>query len=1274
MSSNQIKSTWTDRWSTFSASVMDGFNRFFLVILGNENVRRVRKMGYIRANSPGAKHTVVPGSQLDQINKLEPTYQAMSDADLAQTTIRLRQKLAGGAQLDSLLPEAFAAVRESAKRSKEMRHYDVQMIGGIVLHQGGIAEMMTGEGKTLVATLPAYLNGLTGRGVHVITVNDYLSRRDCEWMLPIFRTLGMEAAFIQSNMDPDGRRRAYDCDITYGTSSEFGFDYLRDNMKQARRGDNRYPPHSQQVMRMERDPRTDEFRLHYAIIDEVDNILIDEARTPLIISGQAFTNKERYDQANQVALKLSAEEKNYRHEMLIDLRVEMEKSPAEYEDPSKISPDGLEGEGLPILPRKRRKPGDPAPETGVLFEVREKEHSVFLTEKGIRRAEELVGVESFFTAGNTEWPHLMDNALRAQHLYRRNKQYAVMQHPDSGELSVIIIDENTGRLMVGRQWSEGLHQAVESKHLRDGVQIKEETQTLATITLQNFFKLYYKVGGMTGTAKTEETEFRKIYGLDVVTIPTNRPLIRKEHNDVVYRTGREKWDAVTEEVLDVNKTGRPILIGTTDVEKSLSLSALLKKKGIRHELLNALPEHAAREADIVAQAGRVAAVTISTNMAGRGTDIVLGGNPETMAWARLKGTYPSRLDIPEDIWKRTVDEIESKEKMREEGRRVAELGGLHIIGTERHDSRRIDNQLRGRAGRQGDPGSGKFFIALDDDLMRRYNGEFVARVMTSMGMKDGEAVEGRFLSKQIEKSQRRVEQLHFQSRKDLLEFDEVMNAQRKRVYGLRQRLLNDENPRLMITEFLERMLKATVARFLNPEFGPSRFAEFAKLRSDCNFTANDFFRCEYPDARDLVRRRAIAEAGNQIHDVLEEALQGEDSTEWNWQALRQTLERKWGLVYREDELRKFDRIQLSERLVEAVRDKVDKLPLDDGRDLLDSDYGINSLIDWLGRSFQVEVLPAELKGLDPNKANQLILSRLLEKYREKDALFPVMVSLSRFMPLVPNPFTMPNDREGLLAWARHRFPGQIENLPENDFRTESRDRLGEIILDTSVHALPSITQEELLAKADEILAHSSVVEPEDAQELADWVNQNVTGLTLTSADFSGLSPEFARNLVIESYDQQIRPEMHRMERNLLVNQIDQHWKQHLRTMDQLRATIHLRGYGQEDPKTVYKREGMQEFERMMEVARDTICELAFRMEEAGEVEDSIWVIDELVHAAPPKPAAPLPQLQGNNGPDGAPPAKIEQATKSGLGVGRNETCPCGSGKKYKNCCMRSVAN
>src|SRR5262249_2412349 len=482
---------------------------------------------------------------------------------------------------------------------------------------------------TLVATLPAYLNALTGKGVHVITVNDYLARRDCEWMLPIYRALGVTAGFIQSDMESPERRRAYDCDITYGTNSEFGFDYLRDNMKRARGGDPTWPPQYHQSHR----------GLHFAIIDEVDNILIDEARTPLIISGMAYSDVRRYGKANEIAVKLTE----------------------------------LQNAG-----------------GGPYYEVKEKEHTCHLTDEGIHKAEELAGVESFYTSGNLEWPHPIDNALKAHHLYRRDKHYAVMRDPESGVMSIIIIDEFTGRLMMGRQWSDGLHQAVEAKHAKDGVKIKEETQTLATITLQNYFKLYKKLAGMTGTAMTEANEFWKIYHLDVISVPTNRPLRRDSKPDVIFRTAKEKWTAVIEEIAEVHATGQPILIGTTDVDKSIKLSEMLKRRGIRHELLNALPEHAAREAEIVAQAGRIGAVTLSTNMAGRGTDIILGGNPETLAWAVLKNKYPTRLDVPEDEWKATVDAIESREKMREDGRRVAEMGGLHVIGTERHDARPTD--------------------------------------------------------------------------------------------------------------------------------------------------------------------------------------------------------------------------------------------------------------------------------------------------------------------------------------------------------------------------------------------------------------------------------------------------------------------------------------------------------------------------------------------------------------------------------------------------------
>src|SRR4051812_27010223 len=500
--------------STFFEKLGDGFNGFVEACVrviskmmgGSTDERRIKAIGYIRPHKAEA-HTVLPGSALAKVNELEPKMQALSDDQLKALSTEYRERIKQGATLDSILPEAFAACREAARRTKNMRHYDVQILGGAVLHGyqtglGSIAEMKTGEGKTLVATLAAYLNALEGKGVHVVTVNDYLARRDCEWMLPIYRALGLSAGFIQSDMDPQERRKAYDSDITYGTNSEFGFDYLRDNMKPARWGDPNYEPWYHQCQKA----------LHYAIIDEVDNILIDEARTPLIISGPAFSDVRRYGKANEIAAQLTELQK---------------KEPGKY------------------------------------YEVKEKEHTCHLTDEGVRKAEELAGVESFYTAGNMEWPHLIDNALKAHHLYKKDKQYAVMRHPETHEMSIVIIDEFTGRLMIGRQWSDGLHQAVEAKHLREGVKIKEETQTLATITLQNFFKLYKKISGMTGTAMTEANEFWKIYKLDVIATPTNKPLIRHNAPDLVYRTEKEKWKAIVAEIDEIHESGRPILIGTT---------------------------------------------------------------------------------------------------------------------------------------------------------------------------------------------------------------------------------------------------------------------------------------------------------------------------------------------------------------------------------------------------------------------------------------------------------------------------------------------------------------------------------------------------------------------------------------------------------------------------------------------------------------------------------------------------------------------------------------
>ena len=701
--------------------------------------------------------------------------------------------------MDDLLIEAFALCREAGRRFIGLRHYDVQMVGGIVLHSRMIAEMVTGEGKTLVATLPAYLNALTGKGVHVVTVNDYLARRDMEWMGPLYTGLGLTVGAIQSDMEVAARQKAYACDITYGTNNEFGFDYLRDNMRPAARGDNRYPKHLQQS----------QGRLHYAIIDEVDNILIDEARTPLIISGPAYDNIRKYADADRIA-------------------------------------------------RQLRK--------GDHFEVNEKDHTANLTDLGVREAERLAGVETFYTAGNMQWPHLIDNSLKAHHLYKRDVNYVVKDG------RVVIVDEFTGRLMEGRQWSDGLHQAVEAK---EGVKIKEETQTLATITLQNFFKLYEKSCGMTGTAMTEASEFWKIYKLDVVAIPTNKPMRRLEHPDVIYCTEEEKFQAIATEIERLNKwdvlapkrdeeqwgsilsendteivfqpqssktkvrlprdevrhirrKGRPILVGTTSIEKSERLSGMLDRRGIRHEVLNA--KHHKREAEIVAQAGRYGAVTIATNMAGRGTDIVLGGNPETMAWAVLQDKYETRLDVPRDEWDSLVKEIEQRERMNEEGDTVKQLGGLHVIGTERHEARRIDLQLRGRCGRQGDPGSSRFYLSLRDDLMRIFAGPWVETILKKMGMPEGDAIESRMVTRRIEAAQKKVEERNFEVRKNLLEYDEVMDEQRKRVYRYRQQILDGVNCKDLILKMVREQVEHYLHSFMARDYGAETFAAWAGLQ------------------------------------------------------------------------------------------------------------------------------------------------------------------------------------------------------------------------------------------------------------------------------------------------------------------------------------------------------------------------------------------------------------------------------------------------------------
>src|SRR5437762_412321 len=695
---------------------------------------------------------------IELINEFEPAIQKLSDDELRAKTIEFKEQVADAVKdardkddrkyreqeaLHEILPEAFALVREASVRTTGMRHFDVQMIGGLVLHQGKIAEMRTGEGKTLVATLPAYLNALTGRGVHIVTVNDYLASRDAEWMGQIYRFLGLEVGCIQNDMDDFERQTAYAADITYGTNNEFGFDYLRDNMKF--------------------DLATCVQPGHYhEIVHEVDSILIDEARTPLIISGPSEESTDKYYQANAIIPQLQR------------------------------------GEEL----EEGKKTGD--------YIVDEKNHSAVLTEDGVDKAERLLGVGNLYDPGNMELLHCVEQALKAHTLYRLDHQYVVQ----NGE--VIIVDDFTGRLMKGRRWSDGLHQAVEAK---EDVKIERENQTLATITLQNYFRLYEKLSGMTGTAETEAGEFHSTYKLEVIVIPTHMPMVRKDNPDMIYRTLPEKWDAVVEEIQERYENGQPVLVGTVSVENSELIARRLVKVGVPHNVLNA--KYHEREAEIVAQAGRKGAITIATNMAGRGTDILLGGNPDFMAREFLKEQEVDPEEATESQWQEEF--LKARRIVESEHQEVVSLGGLHILGTERHESRRIDNQLRGRSGRQGDPGSSRFFLSLEDDLMRIFAGDKVKALMQRLGMEKGVAIESKMVSKRIASAQKSVEGRNYETRKHLLEYDDVMNKQRETIYGLRRQLMEEPDQREYLvgeTGVARDLLADLTQQYLNPDLSP----------------------------------------------------------------------------------------------------------------------------------------------------------------------------------------------------------------------------------------------------------------------------------------------------------------------------------------------------------------------------------------------------------------------------------------------------------------------
>ena len=773
---------------------------------------------------------------VEQINGLEEEISKLTDEQLKNKTNEFKKQLEEGKTLDDILPEAFAVVREASKRVLGMRHFDVQLIGGIILHQGRIAEMKTGEGKTLVATLPVYLNALTGEGVHVITVNDYLAKRDSEWMGKLYKFLGLSVGLVIAGMEPKQKQEAYACDITYGTNNEFGFDYLRDNMVIYQ---------NQLVQR----------GLSYAIVDEIDSILIDEARTPLIISGRANQSSDLYKKANDFVKKLTPK-------VIVEEDV---KDEAQAEDNEKYD-----------------------------YIVDLKAKSASLTQKGIKKAEETFRLENFNDIENSTLVHHVNQALRAHGVMKKDIDYIVKD----GE--VLIVDEFTGRIMYGRRYNNGLHQAIEAK---EGVKIADESKTLATITFQNYFRMYDKLSGMTGTAMTEEAEFEEIYNLDVVAIPTNRPMIRNDQNDVIYKNENAKFNAIVQSIKESHEKGQPVLVGTVSIEKSEKLSRILKKEGIKHEVLNA--KFHEKEAEIIAQAGKFGAVTIATNMAGRGTDIMLGGNSEFLAKQEMKkNKVPENLIEESNTYYETDEQdilrareefkkLEKKydEEIKEEKEKVIAAGGLKIIGTERHESRRIDNQLRGRSGRQGDPGESKFYIGLDDDLMKIFGGDMITKVYNKIGMDENVPIENKMISNAVESAQRKVEGRNFSTRKNVLKYDDVMNAQREIIYKQRREVLDGENLKDNILTMIKSLAEEVVLTYFASEEEVSVEALDTDIRNTFGIEMVDFIKENSKDSNAIIEK--LQELALAKYDEKEQEIGNDDLRELERVVMLKVVDQKW---------------------------------------------------------------------------------------------------------------------------------------------------------------------------------------------------------------------------------------------------------------------------------------------------------------------------------------------------------------------------------------------
>ena len=1129
-----------------------------------------------------------------QAGQFEEQVQKLDDEALKAKTDEFKAAIKAGTKAEEILPEAFAVVREAARRNVKMRHFDVQLIGGNVLYEGKIAEMATGEGKTLVATLAAYLVCLTGRRVHIVTVNDYLAKRDAEWMGPVYKALGLTVGAIQADMDTAGeeRKKQYESDITYGTNNEFGFDYLRDNMKTSL-------------------DRMVQGQLQYAIIDEVDSILIDEARTPLIISGPAFDDVTRYKKADQVARKLISLQSSYDH---IKKQIDSaERALAELAD-AKKDKDNTRIEKAQKEIEKKQAEMETAEAKLInatqYYEVEYDKKAVHLTHEGVGAAQEIAGVGSFFTGSNMEWPHLLEQSLRAHVAFEREKDYVVM------EGKVIIVDEFTGRLMHGRQWSDGLHQAVEAK---ENVTIKEESQTLATITLQNFFKLYDQIAGMTGTAATEAEEFLNIYKLEVVVIPTNKPCIREDREDTIYKSIKEKFDAIVEQIHQISGEGRPLLIGTISIEKSEALStALTKRYGLEHEVLNA-KQHA-REAVIVAKAGQQhkdrsgniwGNVTIATNMAGRGTDIVLG-----------------------------------------EG--VAQIGGLHVLGTERHEARRIDNQLRGRCGRQGDPGSSQFFLCFDDDLMRIFAPEWTVKALSWIGWEEGQPIYHKRISKGIEKAQKKVEEKNFEVRKSLLEYDEVMDYQRKIFYSRRRKILAGKGLKDIIQEMIDSAIEQNCNIILDENYPLKCIIEWARTNFGVDLKLSDIAGVKAEEIEKTIKEKAKDNTSSTISLSMGEYLEDySDPRSWDVNGLSKWAMSAFKVSLSPGKIKNQSPEEIEEQLSLAAAEQIDKKDCTQLVEFLKDDFAVRTFAEWTRAKFNIKLETSELAGLKASEIRERVREKAVAKYKQREIEYPVEFAMNMvYGPQGPNVYAF----EALADWVNKKYNADltVEKIQNTKPRTLQKQ-----LLELSESFNNGKLEQELSDK----IAHLSI------PELVNWANERFEA-SLSEDDLSDEGPEIKDKLLTPAREF-LRSELSDLEKYVLIQVYDSTWKDHLYSMDHLKSSIWMRSWAEKDPKTEFKREGYRMFDEMLATIEDRVTDIIFKVHlEAGARARSVWNVSATSHDEVGQFAMAERQRAAAQAPQGE--VKVKQIKLDTPKVGRNDPCPCGSGKKYKKCCGKNV--